>query len=148
MKKWQIENPSFRPCPLIMSTEKKLNKKNVKIYSIFKLLKRSRKNQLFFNHFRKYLKVHENCYRSCPLTVSIWKYQSLAASKKCCFFEKDTSSKYFSMVRFRFMLWGHSFNTYAKFYEKLIFLAPRYVHVRVCIRGQKRFVGKLCVRAQ
>ena len=52
MKKWQIENPSFRPCPLIMNTEKKLNKKNVKIYSIFKLLKRSRKTQPFFNNFK------------------------------------------------------------------------------------------------
>ena len=36
---------------------------------------------------------------------------------------------------YRQMVRGHLLRTYAKFSEKLIFLTPRYAHVRVRIRG-------------
>ena len=36
--------------------------------------------------------------------------------------------------------WVHPFGTYAKFFEKLAFLTPWYVHVRVRIKGWKMLV--------
>ena len=43
----------------------------------------------------------------------------------------------FSRYQLKQALWDHSFSTYAKFSEKLIFLAPWYAHVPLHIRRQE-----------
>ena len=47
------------------------------------------------------------------------------------------------------MNWSHPISTYAKFFEKLIFLTPD-MHIYVCVSGGKKcqFFGKFCVRTK
>ena len=40
-----------------------------------------------------------------------------------------------ALKSYKYKIGDHSFSTYAKFSEKLIFLTPWYAHVRVRIRG-------------
>ena len=43
-------------------------------------------------------------------------------------------------------VWSHPLSTYAKFSEKLTFLPPWYVHVRVRIRGSEMLVFRKILR--
>ena len=50
---------------------------------------------------------------------------------------------------FEFVKRDHSFDTYAKFSEKVTFLTPWYAQVRLHIRGNKCcFFGKFCERTK
>ena len=56
------------------------------------------------------------------------------------FFNCEQCEEQILVCTFISWIWDHSFCTYGKFLENLIFITPWYTHVRVRIRGQDVFV--------
>ena len=59
-------------------------------------------------------------------TISVRKYEKLGKHLLYCSQHRVIFSTYYEGL-------GHSPTTYAKFYEKLLFLTPKYAHVRIKI---------------